>query len=123
MSDAHTTAAAFFDRYERALLDRDEKAMADLYAVPALILFPGVSIAVADRSQTEQFFAASWSQYDGIDALDHDIDVMAETAASVWTDVTWSWDGQPRERFCYQLVPGGTGLQVAVLTPLDLDRR
>jgi hypothetical protein len=38
--------------------------------------------------------------------------------ASVWADVTWSYGGRARERFCYQLVPGDDGYQIAVLTPL-----
>ena len=59
MSNAQTTAHEFFDRYAAALLARDEKAIAAMYAVPALILFPGQSIPVADASQTEDFFKQS----------------------------------------------------------------
>jgi hypothetical protein len=110
----------FFDGYVAALLARDEKAIAGMYAVPALILFPGTSIPVSDTSQTEQFFASSWSQYDGVDAVDRQVAVMAEAPAGVWADVTWSYDGRPRERFCYQLVEGADGYQIAVLTPLQL---
>jgi len=108
----------FFERYTAALLARDEKAVAGMYAVPSLILFPGRSIPVSDASQTEAFFAASWDQYDGVDAVDGQIVVMAEAPGSIWTDVTWSYDGQPRERFCYQLVEGPDGYQIAVLTPM-----
>ena len=43
---------------------------------------------------------------------------MGETGHSIWADVTWSYDGEPRERFCYQLARGDAGLQIAVLTPL-----
>jgi hypothetical protein len=89
-----------------------------MYAVPSLILFPGRSIPVSDASQTEEFFAASWSQYDGVDAVDKQVVVMAEAPGSIWADVTWSYDGQPRERFCYQLVEGTDGYQIAVLTPM-----
>lgn len=45
----------------------------------------------------------------------------AEGPASIWADVTWSFDGDVRERFCYQLVPGHDGAhRIAVLTPLPL---
>jgi ketosteroid isomerase-like protein len=108
----------FFERYAAALLARDEKAVARMYAVPSLILFPGQSISVSDAKQTEEFFATSWSQYEGIDAADKQIVIMGEAPGSVWADVTWSYGGQPRERFCYQLVEGTDGYQIAVLTPM-----
>jgi hypothetical protein len=99
-------------------LARDEKAIADMYAVPSLILFPGRSIVVGDTRQTEEFFAASWGQYDGVDAVDKQIVIMGEAPGSLWVDVTWSYDGEARERFCYQLVPGPDGYQITVLTPM-----
>jgi hypothetical protein len=89
-----------------------------MYAVPSLILFPGKSIPVGDANQTEEFFASAWGQYEGVEASDRQIVVMAEAPGSVWVDVTWSYGGQPRERFCYQLVEGGDGYQIAVLTPM-----
>lgn len=69
MTKSTDKAHQFFERYAAALLARDEKAVARMYAVPSLILFPGTSIPVSDASQTEEFFAASWSQYDGFDAI------------------------------------------------------
>jgi hypothetical protein len=108
----------FFDRYAAALLARDDGAIARMYAVPALILFPGRSIVVQDERQTREFFAAAWGQYEGVDAVDGDVVVMAEGPGSVWADVTWSYGGAVRERFCYQLVPGDGGHRIAVLTPL-----
>jgi hypothetical protein len=81
-------------------------------------LFPGNSIPVSNASQTEAFFAASWGQYDGVDALDKQIVVMGEAPGSIWADVTWSYHGQARERFCYQLVEGTDGYRIAVLTPM-----
>lgn len=108
----------FFDRYAAALLARDEKAIATMYAVPSLILFPGSSIPVSDADQTEKFFASSWGQYEGVEAVDQQISVMGEAPGSVWADVTWSYDGAPRERFCYQLIEGSRGYQIAVLTPM-----
>jgi len=110
----------FFAEYAQALLDRDEHAVAELYAVPALILFPGNVIPVSDASQTAEFFASSWSQYEGVREARPSITVMGSAPGTVWADVTWSYDGQPRERFCYQLVDGGHGPQIAVLTPMDL---
>jgi hypothetical protein len=114
-------ANQFFERYSAALLARDETAMAEMYAIPSLILFPGSSIPVSDTSQTEEFFASSWEQYEGVDTVDSQITVMAEAPGSVWADVTWSFEGQPRERFCYQLIEGTDGYQIAVLTPMELD--
>lgn len=90
-----------------------------MYAVPGLILFPGTSIAVSHRTQTEQFFTASFGQYEGVSEVDHELTITAKSSHSVWADVTWSYDGRPRERFCYQLV-GTDDLQIAVLTPLEL---
>lgn len=119
MTDAQTVALEFFDRYEQTLLARDEAAMAALYAVPALILFPGVSIAVTDAAQTEAFFASSWGQYEGVDAVEKTVVLLAEAPHSLWADVAWSYGGAVRERFCYQLVRGDDGAhRVAVLTPL-----
>ncbi len=118
MSPSDTVA--FFDRYQAALLDRDAAQIASMYAVPGLILFPGSSVAVTDQAQTEQFFTASFGQYEGVTEVDHTLTITAETSHSVWADVTWSYDGPPRERFCYQLVSSADGPQIAVLTPLDL---
>lgn len=120
MNETNTTVEQFFERYAAALLARDEQAMGQMYAVPSLILFPGTSIVVSDVTQTEQFFASSWAQYDGVDAVTKHIDVMAEAPGTVWADVTWSYDGEARERFCYQLVEDGCTYQVAVLTPMGL---
>jgi hypothetical protein len=108
----------FFDRYGSALLRRDATSIAAMYAVPSLVLFPGRSIAVSDAKQTEEFFASSWDQYEGVDAVEKEVVVMDEAPASVWADVTWSYGGGPRERFCYQLVEGPGGWQIAVLTPM-----
>jgi 3-mercaptopyruvate sulfurtransferase SseA len=118
MTTASDTPQAFFDRYAAALLARDETAVAAMYAVPSLILFPGRSIAVTDARQTEEFFASAWEQYDGVDAVERKLVIMGEAPGSVWADVTWYHDGAERERFCYQLIPGPAGYQIAVLTPM-----
>lgn len=118
--DTNTTAQTFFDTYAGALLDRDARAIAEQYAIPALIEFPGQAIAVSDPSQTEQFFSGAFAQYDGVTEAKPTIDVVAATGHSIWADVTWSYDGTARERFIYQLVLTDERWQIAVLTPLDL---
>lgn len=116
----YTTAREFFDVYTRALLDRDAKAIAGHYAVPALIEFPGQAIAVSEASQTEEFFAGAFGQYEGVWAIDAAVDVVAATSHSIWADVTWDHHGgAPDERNMYQLVSIGEGWKIAVLTPLD----
>lgn len=119
-TSASTEVDQFFERYAAALLARDAKAIANMYAVPSLIVFPGRSIPVSDAGQTEEFFAASWSQYEGVDSADKQIVVMGEAPGSVWADVTWSYGGKARERFCYQLLTGTDGYRIAVLTPPGL---
>lgn len=109
----------FFDQYAAALLARDAKAVARMYAVPSLILFPGNPIPVSDTHQTEAFFDSAWEQYDGVDDVDRTIVVMGEAPGTVWADVTWFHDGQPREHMCYQLVETPEGYQIAVLTPME----
>jgi hypothetical protein len=110
----------FFDRYAAALLARDETAIARMYGVPSLILFPGSAVAVTDEKQTEEFFASSWGQYEGVDTAEPTLVVMATAPGTVWADVTWSYGDAARERFCYQLVDGPDGYRIAVLTPMAL---
>lgn len=120
MNTTQDIAAAFFDDYTQALLDRDTDRMSSLYAVPALIAFPHQSIAVTDADQTRQFFDQSWGQYEGVTTVDADVTVVAETGHAIWARVVWSHDGEPREAFIYQLLRDGDTWKVAVLTPLDL---
>ncbi len=110
----------FFARYAEALLARDADAVAELYAVPALIAFPGRSIAVSEREQTRDFFAANWAGYTGVTEADPEASVIARADHSLWVDVTWRYAGQPRERYVYQLLDGPSGWQIGVLTPLEL---
>ncbi len=115
-----TIAQQFFDSYTRALLDRDAKAIAEHYAVPALIEFPDHPIAVSEASQTEQFFSGAFGQYEGVSTTHATIRIVAETGHSIWTDVTWTHDaGVPSERLLYQLVRSSSDWRIAVLTPLD----
>ena len=118
MAEVANRVEDFFDRYAAALLARDARTVSELYAVPALILFPGNSVPVTSREQTERFFAASWVQYEGVEAVEKRVRILAEAPWSVWVDVAWSYGGGPRERFCYQLVDTPEGYRIAVLTPL-----
>ena len=117
---SNDTAHEFFERYAVALMAPEERAVAGMYAIPALILFPGIPVLVTDAGQTEAFFAGAWGQYDGVDAVEKEIAVMGEAPGSWWVDVTWTYGGRPRERFCYQLVEGASGYRIAVLTPMAL---
>lgn len=115
-----TIADTFFATYRRALLDRDAHAIADHYAVPALIEFPGQAIAVTDAQQTLDFFASAVGQYEGVHDTKAEIAVIAQTGHAVWADVAWYHDGERAERFVYQLVDTDKGWKIAVLTPLEL---
>jgi hypothetical protein len=68
MTTAHTIAHTFFERYAAALLAREDQAIASMYSLLSLLLFPGESIWVADVRQTEGFFKQSWNQYEGVQA-------------------------------------------------------
>lgn len=106
----------FFNDYAAALLARDARAIAGMYAVPSLILFPGTSIPVSDSRQTEEFFTSAFSQYAGVDDVGRQIVIMGEAAGTVWADVTWSYAARQPERFCYQLIESAEGYRIAVLT-------
>lgn len=119
MDQTRAKVDEFFERYAEALLARDTGAVTALYAVPSLIVFPGNSFAVTDARQTEEFFGSAWEQYEGVTEAEPIVSIMGEAPGSIWADVTWSYGGQPRERFCYQLVPGEAGYQIAVLTLME----
>lgn len=65
MNENNEVHTQFFDSYTRALIDREAAAIAELYAMPALIEFPGQRILVTDAGQTHDFFAQAVGQYDG----------------------------------------------------------
>ena len=119
MDEAIDFAHEFFRIYTDALLARDADGLADLYAVPALIAFPQQSIVVTDAAQTREFFASSWEQYHGVTEVEPAIEVLSSCPHSIWADVEWTYDGEPRERFVYQLLNDGDRWQVGVLTPLS----
>jgi ketosteroid isomerase-like protein len=118
MTETQQKVDGFFERYAAALLARDAKAIAGMYAVPALILFPGTSIPVSDSRQTEEFFASAFGQYAGVTDVEKHIAMMGEGPGTVWADVTWTFSGRPSERFCYQLIETTEGYRIAVLTLL-----
>lgn len=117
----HDITRTFFDSYTRALLDRDAQAIADHYAVPCLIEFPGQAIAVSDRRQTEEFFPSAFAQYANVTEADTTVTVVAETKHNIWADVSWNYHGgAPDERNMYQLIRSSNDeWKIAVLTPLD----
>lgn len=117
---ATSIATEFFHTYARALLARNAKAIADHYVVPALIAAPGQLMAVSDPTQTEEFFASAFGQYEGISEVSPAVKVIATTRHSLWVDVTWAYDGTAAERNMYQLVQVDDNWGIAVLTPLDL---
>lgn len=124
MNGNNDVCTEFFDTYIRALLDRDASAISDHYAVPAQIEFPGQRIAVTDGSQTAEFFAGAFEQYEAVTDIDVTVDVVAETGHSIWADVAWDYHGgAPDERNMYQLVRTGDGWKIGVLTPLTLEGR
>lgn len=121
MDGNNDVCAEFFDTYTRAPLDRDAAAIADHYAVPAQIEFPGQRLAVTDERQTVEFFAGAFGQYEKVTDIDVAINVVAETGHSIWADVTWDYHGDaPGERNMYQLVLTGNEWKIGVLTPLTL---
>jgi ketosteroid isomerase-like protein len=120
MSNLDDEVTRFFDRYAAALLARDARTIAAMYATPGLVVFPGRVLPIASAAQTEAFFASSWGQYEGVDEVDNEVVIIARAPGTIWADVTWSYGGSQRERFCYQLIEGEIGLQIVVLTPMAL---
>lgn len=121
-TEAATVAEEFFDTYTRHLLSRDAAALADAYAVPALIELPRQRILVTDAAQTEQFFAGAFGQYEGVEDASTTITVPAATDHSIWVVVEFGYDGPddviPGERNMYQLVRVDAEWKIGVLTPL-----
>ncbi len=118
--DPHTIAQTFFDTYAAALLDRDADAIADHYAVPALIEFPEASIPVTSHEQTAAFFAQAFGQYADVTSAEASITIAATGPHSIWADVAWDHGGAaPDERNMYQLTRRDGVWRIAVLTPLD----
>ena len=119
--DAASIVGEFFHSYAEALLARDVSAIAGFYACPALIAFPGQTIAVTDPAQTTDFFRRAVAQYEGVTEAASEAAVLATTEHSIWADVTWSYTGgaTPGERLCYQLLATDAGWRIGVLTPLS----
>lgn len=116
-----STAQDFFETYASAVVARDAEAVADLYCVPSLVLFPAQPLPVADRQQVRTFFADAAAQRGEIEEASPAVEVIASAPDhSIWADVTWSYDGTERERFVYQLVRDHGSWLVAVLTPMPL---
>jgi hypothetical protein len=76
MRDINENVDQFFERYAAALLARDAKAVAAMYAVPSLIIFPGKSIPVSDPHQT------------GLSSPPPGANM---TGSTILTSKSWSW--------------------------------
>ena len=85
MNENNEVHTQFFDSYTRALIDREAAAIAEHYAVPALIEFPGQRILITDAGQTHDFFAQAVGQYDGVTEVDTAVEVAASTAPTMTT--------------------------------------
>lgn len=119
MTEASMIAHDFFDDYRDALLSHDAGRIAGFYACPALVAFPGNTIAVTDPQQTRDFFAGAAQQYADVHDAAFNCTVKLSTADSVWAEVTWDYVGQaPKEQFCYQLIKVRDEWLIGVLTPL-----
>lgn len=117
--DAAQVTENFFTTYTKALLERDAAAIADHYAVPALIEFPQEAIAVTKRSQTEDFFEQAFAQYANVTQAEPTVTIAASGPHSIWADVSWEYHGgAPAERNMYQLTRHDGTWRIAVLTPL-----
>lgn len=117
--DAYHVASSFFESYADALLRGDADAIADHYAIPALIEFPEAVIAVHDRSQTESFFESGFPQYQNVTRTNHTLSVASSGPHSIWVEVLWDHHGgAPDERNMYQLTFHDKNWRIAVLTPL-----
>lgn len=120
-TSTQSTAQDFFDTYARAVVARDAEAVADLYCVPSLVLFPAQPLPVSDRKQVRTFFADAAARHGEIEHASPTVEVLASAPDhSIWADVTWSYDGTEQERFVYQLVRDHGSWLVAVLTPMPL---
>ena len=82
---------AFFERYAAALLARDAKTLASMYAVPSLIVFPWQSARGQRFSAGRTVLHFLVEQYDGVDLIEKNVSVMAEAPSNVWADVAWSY--------------------------------
>lgn len=119
MTDALNVASSFFQTYAEALMRRDAAAIAEHYAVPALIEFPESVIPVRDRTQTKEFFEAALPQYQDVTHTDHALTVVSSGPHSIWAEVMWDHHGgAPDERNMYQLTQHDERWRIAVLTPL-----
>ncbi|HUP17318.1 MAG TPA: hypothetical protein VM848_14860 [Acidimicrobiia bacterium] len=120
MTQTTDKANQFFECYAAALLARDKAAMAGMYAIPSLILFPG-NFDSGDRCPPNRGVlrrlpgAVRRSRFSRPAGSDHGRgsgDCMGRRHLVL--------SGPTPERFCYQLIEGADGYQIAVLTPMEL---
>jgi len=119
----------FFVRYGEALAAGDLRAIAECYAVPALVLSDAGSIPVAAREEIEAAFRGATEAYwdQGlVAACPTIIGSEATTGRLVSADVRWDYlDEQGRSsqqdgyRYILRLDEVGPRIQVVIATPVS----
>ena len=117
----------FFVRYGEALAAGDLRAIAECYAVPALVLSDAGSIPVAAREEIEAAFRGATEAYRDqglVAACPTIIGSEATTGRLVSADVRWDYlDEQGRSsqqdgyRYILRLDEVGPRIQVVIATP------
>jgi hypothetical protein len=118
----------FFVRYGEALAAGDLRAIAECYAVPALVLSDAGSIPVAAREEIEAAFRGATEAYRDqglVAACPTIIGSEATTGRLVSADVRWDYlDEQGRSsqqdgyRYILRLDEVGPRIQVVIATPV-----
>lgn len=92
----------FFDRMAAALTRGDGEAVADLWAVPALVLSDRHVQAVGSREEVARFFGSAKDQYNQLGIADTRAQIVGFerlTTRIVQVDVRWPWlDANGAER-------------------------
>lgn len=92
----------FFDRMAAALTRGDGEAVADLWAVPALVLSDRHTQAVASLDEVAHFFGGAKDQYNRLGIADTKAQIVGFerlTTRIVLVDVRWPWlDAKGAER-------------------------
>jgi len=119
----------FFVRYGEALAAGDLRAIAECYAVPALVLSDAGSIPVAAREEIEAAFRGATEAYRDqglVAACPTIIGSEATTGRLVSADVRWDYlDEQGRSsqqdgyRYILRLDEVGPRIQVVIATPVS----
>jgi ketosteroid isomerase-like protein len=123
MPVSRNDAETFFASYAKALASRDAIAIARFWGVPAFVLSDEGAIAVGKPEETEQFFASSMVQYEGIAEVRATIREMHALSDVViaceidWAHLDASGKAVGGEHGHYMLRRGDGGLRIHVYTP------